>query len=200
MSENTRICPYCGEEISNDDIKCPHCGTRFEFSKNKPSSEASKVFESSLGKAKDDNQVNPDENGDLPYFKKIGTPLFIVLIVVTLGIYGFYWIIKNTKTFNKIASESDKINIIFPVLYVVSSVIYQFAYISQNNSFAGLMVIPMWTFLFITIYKMLRVIENYAYKTTGKVFKHNGFCWWFFNLVYINFAINTYSERVRNAK
>lgn len=199
MAENTRICPYCGEEISEDDIKCPHCGTRFEFSKSNASSDVPKGFEN-FGKTNDTQQVPPNTTGDLPYFKKMGTPLFIVLITVTFGIYGYYWLIKNTKVFNQIGTDAEKINIAFPVLYIVSTVIYQYAYMTQNNSLAGLMAILMCAFLFITVYKMLRIIENYAYKTTGKVIRHNGFCWWFCNLIYINFAINTYAERVGKAR
>lgn len=199
MAENTRICPYCGEEISEDDVKCPHCGTRFEFSKNNAPLETPKGFEA-FGKTNDTEQVPPNANGDLPYFKKMGTPLFIVLIVVTLGIYGFYWLIKNTNTFNKIATNSEIINPAFPIGYVVTCIIYQFAYMAQNNTLVAILIIPMWTLLLMTIFKMLRIIENYAKRTTGKNIKHNGFCWWFCNIIYINFAINTYAERVRNAR
>ena len=176
MSEGKKVCPYCGEEILDVATKCKFCG-----------------------------ETLPDQNvsGEgLPYVKKIPTVLFCILGGITYGLYYYYWVISRTFGFNKIARHGETINMIVPIAYILCAIFSYIIYLPNSPISMDLGLLFMLNCCILNLiicYNMLIIIEDYAYRTTGKKIKHHPFFWWFFNILYVNFAINNYKERVSRA-
>ena len=130
------ICPKCGKEILDNSEFCTECGEKI----NKDSADdtvksiadgANKIFdqaESQLGETI--NDVAQSLNGGDSNWNNSGGPLptnrslvmYIILTVVTCGIYGFWFVYRMAHDVN-IACEGDNEHTAGLVKYIILSII-----------------------------------------------------------------------------
>ncbi|MBQ7449855.1 DUF4234 domain-containing protein [bacterium] len=197
--QNTKRCPYCLKEIPEKAEKCKYCGGWLD-------------------------QKKYEDSDELPVEPKMPTPMSLLLNMLTSGFYSLYWIFAIRNSLNKLVKEDcDKIPLGLPVaqccLVLFSILIYLPFYIfasllkdtKDEGVLVGLFLVfvivlillliissVIYVLMLLYIYKSLVIIENYAYETKNETIKHNGFCWWFFNIYYLNFAINSFKERINS--
>ena len=134
------------------------------------------------------SEVSRGNKFEMPFEDKISTFLMLVFTVLTLGIYPIVWIGKRYKIFNALNPNKK------PQL-TISWVIALSILLLAEFSFPPICYIS--TILYtILSFKMLKKIEIYAKEKYGKTIKYNGFAWFFFTLFYVNYAINSFSDRL----
>ena len=146
-----------------------------------------------------------EENFELKVRKR-ATWKFILFFILTLGYYPYIWLWKLIKDLNSSFFEQEKkISFwqiaFFPIVLDVIDIYYTI--INWNSDeftswdkfyFKAVGII----YLIISVY-LLKRFEEYALKVYGIKIKHNGIGVFFFNFIYVNFAMNTFSKRVQKA-
>ncbi len=151
---------------------------------------------------------------------------FLVLNIITLGLYQTIWILKNLSKINDMAlSKKDKLKLDIPVcililsvLYLtvqfVSYIVYLFGFVSKLQVlvflFFWLLSSPVFLLsvllLFVISYRILRIIEKYTYHKYGIKIYHSEWGFYASSLVlvtplfYLIYFIYTYKVRVYNPK
>ena len=175
------FCKNCGKEIDEKNKYCPYCGS--------------------------DTTV---ESGDLKGVTKISTPLFIIFDILTCGIYGIIKTFRITGDIRKIVPREQTVSpavitacfllgymLDIQMRIVMNSGIYQQETVTLLTIF-GLLIflfvqLPMFCHI---IYHTLKNIAYIAEVKQGKKFKYSKFWAFIFNILYINFVLNTYDKRL----
>lgn len=119
MEQETKRCPYCGEEILAVAKKCKHCGEWLEKETIRPERIDKKDTEQNSNRSsKDDNDPTVVEN----QFPKIETKSkmasIILVIALLLAVVSFKWIVrscvednatKNHKEYNINKEAAEKL-------------------------------------------------------------------------------------------
>lgn len=104
------FCPKCGTRLDDNAVACPNCGTRFKRDLESAATDAFNRSGTELRNAYNDVRSSMS-GGGAPYG---GEPLktdrglfsYIILTLITCGIYGYYFLYKMAKDVN-IACEGD---------------------------------------------------------------------------------------------
>ena len=131
-------------------------------------------------------------------FKRFTTWGVLGLAIITLGIYGYYWMYSRTKTLNTLIPENKVaswivpaviglgiINIIMSLLPLVSpELALSLSLVSLPFSLIGFVLIVMWAFKF---RNRLNIISG---SSKGNVFWLGPILTFFFQLYYFQYKIN----------
>ena len=140
---------------------------------------------------------------EIPIERKIPTIMMILISFLTLGIYPVIWIIKRSADFNNLDPENrPRFNNIWLLIWLVCNISYKVLYIcmynpdthnipSDNISYILLLVIS---------YKMLKKMQIYAKAKYDTDIKINLFAWFFFDVYYVNYVINSFSKYIIDNK
>ncbi len=192
------FCKNCGSEIGKDDKFCANCG-----------------------------YDSVESSNDLDGVTKISTPLFILFSILTLGIYPIIKWYRITGDIRKIVPKNETVSPLIITSWLIISFLFRLvkpdfdaAYqivnsVSQNtkivefinecvvvNTIAGILLSVVGIILYCHIlYRILNNIQKIARIKQNKDLKYNKFWAFIFNIIYINFVINTYDQRlVENKK
>lgn len=147
----------------------------------------------------------------LQNMKKIPTVIFVILDTVTLGLFEFFWFLKNLKRFNSISKK--QLNKFFIFLYIVAFTISfseallgfiypNSPYFSNRNAIIECIFYLIIDFVlpFFLICNLLKQIEEFSKEHYDISVKHNGFIAFILGLIYVNFAINNFEDRLQKKK
>ena len=110
MEQDTKNCPYCGEEILAIAKKCKHCGEWLEERETPESDEENECELDDYETSDEEDSSDEDDNG-LFGIKRIGiTALFLVIswIFFELGSWNIIWRIPLTNQIQWAISEAIK--------------------------------------------------------------------------------------------
>ena len=155
-------CPFCGNIVNKDDIKCGSCGSLF---------------------------VEPN----LPNIKFNEFWIFMVLLVLTGGLFGIFWFAINLKAINNLVTNpKDKIKFNWLFIILLLDIAAIFALAKPQPLFIAVMSL---TYIALT-YRTLRIIQKYSLKTYDVLPETNPYYIWIFNILYLIHYIDTYTNRV----
>lgn len=131
-------------------------------------------------------------------FKRFTTWGVLGLAIITLGIYGYYWMFSRTKVLNSLIPENPVASWIVPAVLItglinvvlsilplaVPSVAADLAIISLPLSIIGMVLALVWAFKF---RNRLNIISG---SSKGNVFWLGPILTFFFNLYYFQYKIN----------
>ena len=103
------FCKNCGKEVENDARFCPHCGydmggVNVEQEVNNFTKKVDNQFESSINEIRNDFSSNSQPTTLLRTDRSL--LMYILLSIITCGIYSYYYIYKIAKDVN-VACEGD---------------------------------------------------------------------------------------------
>lgn len=144
-----------------------------------------------------DNEITLD-------IKKRSTWKFILLTLVTLGYYSYYWLWVLVKDINNLDFEQDrKLNfwelVICPILLIIYNIYHVVitwdidGFTTWDRVYANIMN----AFFIVISLILLNKLEEYAQKKYNVIIKHNILGLVCFNILYVNFALNTFQDRVK---
>ena len=122
-----------------------------------------------------------------------------------MGWYFYFWLWKFVQDFNKncCLEPKKKLNFfllaIFPFILDVADTFHTLLTLDSDEVFTSwdrAYIKVSAAVLFCISMAILKKIEEFAKERYGKVITHNGLGVFFFNFFYVNFALNTFSERV----
>lgn len=114
---------------------------------------------------------------------------YIVFNILTIGFYSFLWIVLNNKAFRYISMGKDAVKLqTILALIVVSSVTFFINFVLFN-------VIVKILYLFMS-YRILRIIEKYSRRKYGSPITHSECGWFFLDILYVVYFLDTFKERV----
>ena len=142
--------------------------------------------------------------------RKRATWKFVLFLLLTNGVYVYFWLWKFVKDFNKLqVNPKNKINywlsisfllfidvLCLTLLIIMPLDIYS-AYAEKTISTCG--NLSMWVSIVIAS-SIGRHIEKYAQEKYQANFKLSGIATFFFSFAYINFVINSFEEKVTMQK
>jgi len=130
---------------------------------------------------------------DLP-IKKVSTFLFIILssLPIVNIVFISYWLKEVFKVLNIKGYE-----FILMIWLILNIIVYLEAFSILN--FAPYSNGIMWLFYGCTSYVIIKKILKYAKLNYNLAIKYNPFAFIFFTILYINFIINTFTERCKKA-
>lgn len=195
-----KTCKYCGGEILDTAKKCKHCGEWVENTLTKAEEENQTQYCPYCGetilataiKCKHCGEKLKEKNIN---FNFISTGKLVFLTIITLGIYSFYYMYKVSKEINKL-KIANKIN--FNTYFIPAIILYFINWIATDNNYnigtlAGLPII------FFSLHVINR-LRDYVSDNYNKKIQTNPVCIVLFGIFYLNFFINTLSERIENGK
>lgn len=127
------FCNNCGKELNNEWIKCPYCGTETGNTGKENVAEQERVFEEKgavAGIQSYETEEAGSERKDVPHSEKITHRKFwkyLLLSIVTCGIYGIYVLCGYVKDINKVCDgdgKESKNYIVVLLLSIVTCGIY----------------------------------------------------------------------------
>ncbi len=149
------------------------------------------------------DSLNQDVN-KIKSFKRFTTWGVIGLAIITLGIYGYYWMYTRTKVLNNLIPENKVapwiipaiivlglINIVFSLLPLISP---ELASLAALGSILGIIVFILtvtWAFMF---RNRLNIISG---SNKGDVFWLGPILTFFFSLYYLQYKINQMHDASR---
>lgn len=136
--------------------------------------------------------------GKVKAFKRFTTWGVIGLAIITLGIYGYYWMFSRTKVLNTLIPENKVaswlvpaviitgvLNLIFSILPLIAPELAgTLALVSLPFSIIGFVLVIVWAFKF---RNRLNIISG---STKGNVFWLGPIITFFFQLYYFQYKIN----------
>jgi len=197
--------------MENTKVKCPYCGTEIE----------------------NNTEICPQCR---ERFTEITLPvkvnslgLFIILNILTIGLYQNIWLIQNLAPINAMAlSKKDRLKLDIPVILLIFALLYLLSNISsytmyligEGSSVMVFIAVVIWLLshpifwigmilTYIVTYRVLRTIEKYTQHKYNITIYHSELGWLFtpifstiilFPSFYMIYFIYTYSERVYNPK
>lgn len=181
------FCKNCGNEIREDEKFCSKCGYDII-----------------------------EKSHDLDCVTKISTPLFLLFSFLTLGIYVIVKWYRITGDIRKIISREETVSPLIITTGFIINILYYFicAYLDMTSIALDVLTYGFFQFLFgllfylsslliycHLIYRILNNIKKIARIKQNKDLKYNKFWAFIFGLLYINFVLNTYDQRlVENIK
>ncbi len=146
--------------------------------------------------------IDRSSNGlELLHFKKVSTWLVLLYIILTLGLYGVYWIYSRTKLLNNLPNVTPLSEVFILVSTVIALLSYpliisdvyivdnpDYIYFSKFISIAGNLSLYFWAFRFRNRFnKYLDYnVENGSYMNHIMIF--------FFNILYLSYKLNENME------
>ncbi len=135
----------------------------------------------------------------LPIKNRQSTLKFLLKIIVTLGYYKYFWFLKNANDI--INLDKDQKSLYWSIVgssFIADMFILITAFsggeVSETIKFCQSLIKG--ALIAITL-MVLKSIEKYSLNNYGVKIRHNIFAILFFSLIYLNFAINTFEERVK---
>lgn len=181
------FCKNCGNEIREDEKFCSKCGYDII-----------------------------EKSHDLDCVTKISTPLFLLFSFLTLGIYAIVKWYRITGDIRKIISREETVS---PLVITTGFMIYLLKIFVNGYRRMTFTVLDVSTYGFFQFsfgllflvcsiliychvtYRTLNNIKKIARIKQNKDLKYNKFWAFIFGLLYINFVLNTYDQRlVENIK
>lgn len=155
-------------------VNCPYCGAEIENSAEQCPSCGEFFVEPHIKNIK---------------FPSIGQ--YIVFNILTVGLYSLFWIIMNYNAFSAISQGKDltKLRNIF-ILTVLS-----FCLAALHPIVFAVTAKVMYLML---SYRILRIIEKYSYKKYNSAVTHSEAGWFFFDILYVVYFLDTYQERIHD--
>ncbi len=130
---------------------------------------------------------------DLPNIKFKEFWIFLVLLVMTGGLFGIFWFAINLKSINNlVVNPKDKIKFNWLFIILLLDIVAIFALAKPQTLFIAVMSI---TYIALT-YRTLRIIQKYSIKTYDVIPETNPYYIWVFNILYLVHYIDTYTNRV----
>ena len=136
---------------------------------------------------------------DIP-IRKRPSALYVVLSIIFIAFYFIYWLFITVKDINALEGndEEDKLNfwLYFSAIFIVAILIGFF----QGTVFELAMTIVGIIVNYLISDAILKKMEKYAYAKYNVEFCYNRIAAFFFNFLYVNFAMNDFGYRVKLAK
>lgn len=159
-------------ELSNK-VNCPYCGH---------------LIDNDVEMCPNCNERFSEPHLDNFHMRSIES--FILLSILTLGIYNIIWVFINYNAFKSIASPKDITKL---TTLSISAI-----------SFLLLIGLTPWVFVLYLIllillsYRLLRVIEKFAYRKYNSPITHHEFGMIVFSILYVVYFIDTFAQRVND--
>lgn len=181
------FCKNCGNEIREDEKFCSKCGYDII-----------------------------EKSHDLDCVTKISTPLFMLFNFLTVGIYSVIKWYRITGDIRKISVREETVSPLIITTGFIISLLNAFVneYLDETSTALNISTYGFFQFLFGLLflacsilihchvtYHTLNNIKKIARIKQNKDLKYNKFWAFIFGLLYINFVLNTYDQRlVENVK
>lgn len=218
-NNNTKKCPFCGEEIKNTAIKCKHCGEWLNKQaelKTKLCSTCGEVISYSDIKCPYCEEIN-DTLCKIKFYNN--WLLILITLILSFNVTQLYWIIEPRKKdkkqketirlyniFNSLTnSETEKVNIkavwtlcFLALIFAVWCTIDLFI----NNAISPLPALGSVVIFLVTGFlelKYTNIIENHIFSTYDVHVKCNKFLTFVFQSFYLNYFLRKYEFKVTYA-
>ena len=123
--------------------------------------------------------------------KETSVVKFFVFEVLTFGLYSLIWTTFNNACIKKFANTQDYRKFIsFYLIYFVAILGLWFVNIPL------FLILRKISGLFLS-YRMLRIFEKYSFKKYNSKIYHNEYGWFFFDIAYVVYFLEMFSERVK---
>lgn len=145
-----------------------------------------------------------------------GTGRFVLISMLTAGIYPVMWAWKNTDAFNSELEVKPFDSAIFIYLAIAMGLslymemfstmsdVYHYGYIVDSKNIYDILgdgfTISVTVFWIIWSFKMKRALENYAEREFGISLHLNGLLTFLFQYFYINYCMNALEEDFARGK
>ena len=208
MSEDTKQCPFCGEEINVVAKKCKHCGEFLdEKARPAPAAVTAPAPGSDLNAAAKQKAI--EDLSGIP----VPTGKFILLTIATGGVYYFMHMFKLQTSLN------DKIkNMVHPILLLIVAGMFAWGLIidawafemmadaqlledisASNTAFSITKFVKLVNYAYgimiiVIAFQMKKALETYAAERLRQNVKLNPFATFFFNFFYINHILDKWSK------
>lgn len=116
---------------------------------------------------------------------------YVTLNILSIGLYSLFWIILNYKTFKNISNVKDTVKLKF---------FFGLALVSAVTFFVNPLIFNIITkiiYLFLS-YRILRIIEKFSVKKYNAPISHSEAGWFFFDILYVVYFLDTYKQRVHD--
>ena len=154
-------------------VYCPYCGNTMN--------------------SKDEQCTSCKEFFVEPYVEGLKEPSiikFIIFEILTLGLYSLIWVTFNNSAIRKIAKAQDYRKFITCYLLLFFSILGLW-FVNIPLFAISKKVVS----LFLS-YRMLRIFEKYSMKKYNASIFHNEYGWFFFEIAYVVYFLEMFSERV----
>lgn len=133
--------------------------------------------------------------------RRTSTLKFIILTIVTLGLYWYVWLWKLITDINKLSDKRHIHRTIwFPILIFLESYSAWLNIKGLNGDFLVNIADLAWSILQLCLaLQILKNIENYILEKFEIKIKHNIFYCLLFSSLYINFKINRLPKDIKKA-
>ncbi len=141
-------------------------------------------------------QSNDGANKPILNFDRFSAWGVFFLSIITLGIYGVYWLVSRTNKTNALASNQISMGLVYGyiALYVVNFVL-SFAAVSPE--IGGVVSLISFVVAIILIFSLRTSLTELINEGSNEPVKLNGILTFFFNVIYFQYKIN---EAIDNQK
>lgn len=148
------------------------------------------------------------ENEIILNVRKRSTFKFILFFIITLGYYFYVWLWKLVKDINNLDFEQNNrfnfwsiafIPFLLQVCDLCRTIITWHETTNSYSSWDNIYCRVLFLVYFIISLKLIKKIEEYSLKKYNVKIKHNPIWAFLFPLFYVNYALNTFQERVAKA-
>lgn len=166
MSESVN-CPFCGNVIPKDALKCEECGALFR---------------------------EPELSG--LKFKELG-PFIAIDILTLGFFSTIWFFINARAINNLVSNPKDCLKLNWLVtLLAVNGGFYLLCFYKHPLLLLILTTLQILLYVALT-YRVLRIIQKYTFRTYGVEIEYNPFYTFFFNVFYLVHFVDTYNARVQ---
>ncbi|PCI01348.1 MAG: hypothetical protein COB79_04280 [Zetaproteobacteria bacterium] len=127
---------------------------------------------------------------------------FVLLTIVTMGIYPILWLYKNQGIMDKITKVAtvDSTFIIWIAVCIGLSTAFTGTGEESMDILSGVLIIVSWVLYIIWAFKAKKALQEYALNEHKIDLRMNGFYTFIFTYFYINYCINDLPEEERKYK
>lgn len=95
-----KFCPYCGGAIESSDVFCPNCGADLR--------ERTSTYENTYTRSETPYETRTtDITRRVEGIEQRSIPMYVILSIVTCGIFGLYWLYHLNEDLNMLVPDEN---------------------------------------------------------------------------------------------